>query len=172
MSWLAKLQDVTSAASSVTLFSFPKKTLTKDFTNSFASVTEAMYYNTTNEPYPESAQPNLGKSTISYTFDASHIPVSNKRVMLVCTTQPLLSGFTYNTANLKYITRYVTLTANDLSYTFNYMHTGNYYVYAFYDEDMNELINSGDWFSATNTTFTVSAFGNVNASTQINFTIP
>ena len=172
MSWLSKLQDVTSASASTMLFSFPQKTLTKDFTNSFTSVTEAVYYNTTNEPYPENMQPYLGKTTINYTFDASHTPTSTKKVMLVITTQPLFSGVTYNPSNLKYISGYVNLTASDLNFTFNYMHPGTYYVYAFYDNDMNNTINSGDWMSLSNATFTLAALGNTVGNTQIDFTLP
>ena len=172
MSWHSKLQDASSAGASIAVFSFPKKTLTKDFTNAFTSVTEAIYYNSTTEPYPENMQPYLGKTTVNYSFDGSHIPNASKKVMLVITTQPLFSGFTFNPINLKYISRYVNLAANDLSFTFNYMHPGSYYVYAFYDNDMDNQTNTGDWLSLGNTSFSLSALGNTSVSTQINFTIP
>jgi hypothetical protein len=74
--------------------------------------------------------------------------------------------------NLHTRSRYVLLPASDRSFTFNYMHPGAYYLYAFYDADGNNSYNSGDWVSVTNTTFTLPAEGITSASTQINFTIP
>jgi hypothetical protein len=74
--------------------------------------------------------------------------------------------------NLKYRSRYVILAANDLSYTFNYMHPGTYYAYAMYDKDGNDIINSGDWFSATGTQFTLGAQATTTVNTAINFQIP
>lgn len=172
MTWRSKLQDLTSCSPAVTAFNYPKKTVTKDFSSSFVGQTEAVYYNSTNEPYPETAQPYLGKTTINYSFDASHVPDPSKKVFLVITTQPLLSGMTPDLVNLKYRSRYVILAANDLSFEFNYMHPGSYYVYALYDTDGNNTFSSGDWFSATNTAFTLSALGTTTATPQINFTIP
>lgn len=172
MTWNAKLQDTTSAAAAVTAFNFPQKSLTKDFSNVFAGQAEAIYYNSSNEPYPENSQPYLGKTTVNYSFDAAHVPNSSKKVFLVITTQPLLSGMAPNLANMKYRSRYVILSANDLSFVFNYMHPGSYYVYAFYDNDSNGTINSGDWFSAANTSFNLSSQGTTTVSPQINFTIP
>ncbi len=176
MSWSAKLQDSLSCQAAVTNFSFPKKTLTKDFTSTFASVTEAVYYSTSGppagDPYPETAQPYLGQTTTTYNYAATYTPVPSKKVFLVITTQPLFSGFTYNAANLKTRSRYVFLSASSASYTFNYMHPGTYYYYAFYDNDDNKTINSGDWISTVNTTFTLGAAGTTTTTTQINFTIP
>jgi hypothetical protein len=45
-------------------------------------------------------------------------------------------------------------------------------MYAFYDNDGNGTANSGDWISATNTTFSLTSQQTVSANTQINFTIP
>lgn len=172
MVWSAKLQDSTSCQAAVTNFVFPKKTQTKNFTNSFGGQTEAIYYNTTSEPYPEASQPYLGQTAASYSYAAGYTPVSSKKVFLVITTQPLFSGFIFNAANLKYRSRYVILAANDNSFVFNYMHPGTYYYYAMYDNDGNAAINSGDWISTANTTFTLGALGTMNTGTQINFTIP
>lgn len=172
MTWRAKLQDSTSAAGAVTHFGFPKETMTKDFSSAFVGQSEAIYYNATSEPYPESAQPYLGQATVNYSYDAAHVPNASKKVFLVITTQPLLSGMTYNAGNLKYRSRYVILAANDQSFVFNYMHPGTYYVYAVYDSDGNGTSNSGDWFSAVNTTLVLPAQGTTTVSTQINFTIP
>lgn len=172
MAWRARLQDTTSCESAVAAFAFPKKSLTKDFSDAFTGQSEAVYYNTSGEPYPETQQPYLGKTTVNYSFANGYTPNPSNKVMLVITTQPLLSGFSYNATNLKYRSRYVILNANDLSYTFNYMHPGTYYLYAFYNSDSNATPNNGDWMSATNTSFTLSPSSTQTVQTQINFTIP
>ncbi len=172
MSWSAKKQDITSSQTTTALFDFPKKTLTKDFTSSFDGITEAIFYNSTTDPYAESAQPYLGKTTINYTYASGFTPSSSKKVFLLITTQPLISGFSINTSIMKYRSRYVILSATDQNFDFNYMHPGTYYIYALYDADGNNYFSSGDWTSTTNTTFTLGALATQTATTQINFTIP
>jgi hypothetical protein len=173
MTWAAKLQDTTSCQPAVSDFAFPKKTLTKDFSSTFNGQTEAVYYSITGgDPYPETDQPYLGQATINYTFSPSFTPNPSNKVFLIITTQPLISGFSLNFANLKYRSRYVILTASDNSYTFNYMHPGSYYLYALYDADGNNNFSSGDWVSTSNVAFSLSGDGTTNATTQINFTIP
>ncbi|MBC7695370.1 MAG: hypothetical protein H7141_08000 [Burkholderiales bacterium] len=169
MTWRAKLQDSTSYAPAVSAFGFPKNTMTKDFSSSFVGITEAIYYNTTSEPYPESVQPYLGKTTVNYTHSASYTPNSNNKTFLVICTQPL---FIAGSINLKNRSRYVILAANDLNFTFNYMHPGSYYAYAMYDKDGSGIINSGDWISATGTPFNLAALGTTTVNTAINFQIP
>jgi len=172
MVWRAKLQDATSAMSAVTAHDFPKKELTKDFTETFTGQAEAIYYSTTGgDPYPEDVQPYLGQANISYSF-AGFTPDPNKKVFLIITTQPLISGFSINYANMKYRSRYVILAASDNSYTFNYMHPGTYYLYALYDADGNMTFSSGDRVSTVNTTFNLTAQGTASASANMNFVIP
>ena len=172
MSWSAKKQDVTSAEPAVTAFAFPNKTLTKDFSTTFNGVPETIYYSTFGgDPYPEADQPYLGKATINYTY-AGVAPNATKKTFLMITTQPLISGFSINTANMKYRSRYVTLSATHQNFVFNYMHPGTYYLYALYDADGNNNFSSGDWVSTTNTTFTLPAQGTVTSSAQIMFMIP
>ena len=76
------------------------------------------------------------------------------------------------TLNLKNRSRYVILAANDLNFTFNYMHPGTYYAYAMYDNDGNGTINTGDWFSAANTPFTLGALSTTTVNATINFQVP
>lgn len=172
MAWSAKLQDTTSTQNAITNFNYPQHSLVKDFSTSFVGQTEAVYFSTSGDPYPETDQPYLGRTIVNYTFGSGFTPVSTNKVFIIITTQPLISGFSINSANLKTRSRYVILNANDLSYTFNYMHPGNYYVYALYDADGNNNFSSGDWVSAVNTSFTLNALGLTTISTQINFTIP
>jgi hypothetical protein len=176
MTWRAQLKDSTSTATAIAHFSFPKKTMTKDFSSTFVGQTESIYYAGSGipagDPYPETAQPYLGQTTVNYSYDASHTPNPSKKVILVILTQPLFSGPVPILTNLKYRSRYVILAANDNSFVFNYMHPGMYYIYAVYDTDGNGTANSGDWLSAVNTTFTLTAQGTTTTSPQINFTIP
>ena len=172
MTWIATLQDTTSCQPAVAHFGFPKKTLTKDFTSTFTGLQESIIYSAGSDPYPEQDQPYLGKANISYSYLSSYTPNPSKKVLLIITTQPLISGFVPNFGNLKYRSRYVVLSSTDLDYTFNYMHPGTYYLYAMYDADGNVYNYSGDWTSTSNVTFTLPDKGNVSASTQINFTIP
>jgi hypothetical protein len=176
MIWSAKLQDLTSCAAAISNFDFPKKTLTKDFSTSFSGVSEAVYYGTNSipagDPYPEVDHPYLGQTTINYNYSGAFTPDPAKKVFIMITTQPLINGFSINSANLSTRSRYVILSSTDQSFTFNYMHPGTYYVYALYDGDSNMNFSSGDWVSATNTSFTLSDNASTSASIQINFTIP
>ncbi|MDB5281386.1 MAG: hypothetical protein JWO06_461 [Bacteroidota bacterium] len=173
MEWRAKLQDATSCQNAIAAFGFPQKTLVKDFSTTFKDVTESVYYDLSSDPYSESSQPYLGKSTLSFTVGGGLTLDPSKTVMLVVTTQPLISPpYTFNFANLAYRSRYVILSASNSSFTFNYMHPGTYYLYAFYDKDGNRTVNSGDYVSTTNTTFTLPENGTTSATTQINFAIP
>jgi hypothetical protein len=172
MSWKAKLKNSTAAATSITQYSFPKKTITKDFSSTFIGVLEAIYFDLNGDPYPESFQPHLGKSTINYNFVPTLVPDPLKKVLLMITTQPLFAGAVVNLSNLDTRSRYVLLSSSDLNFDFNYMHLGTYYLYACYDNDANGTINSGDWMSFSNTIFTLDPITTVTASTTINFIIP
>lgn len=173
MVWSAKLQDQTTCAAAVSQFSFPQKSLAFDLSESFMGLTESIFYSITGgDPYPETDQPYLGKANITYTYSGAYSPVSSKKVMLIVSAQPLISGTGLNTSNLKFRSRYVVLSSSDLNFTFNYLHPGTYYLYAFYDNDGNGTANSGDWISATNTSFSLTSQQTISANTQINFTIP
>ncbi|MFI5149238.1 MAG: hypothetical protein ACHQRM_05855 [Bacteroidia bacterium] len=176
MTWSAKLQDTTSAAPAIAHFGFPVKHMTMDFSSVFSSVAEAIYFASSGppagEPYPDTVQPYLGKTTASFTYAASYTPSSSKKVLLIITTQPLFSGTTFVSANLKYRSRYVILNSTDTSYTFTLMHPGTYYYYALYDTNGTGVYGSGDWISLSNASFTLAPLGTATVSTQINFTIP
>lgn len=176
MSWSAKKQDQNSCAAAIAAFNFPQKTLTKDFTNTFTGQNEAVYYGTNavpaGDPYPETEHPNLGQTTLNYSYAAGFTPDNAKKVFIMISTQPLISGATINMANLATRSRYVILAADDLSYTFNYMHPGTYYAYALYDNDGSMGISSGDWVSTANTSFSLGSQGNTTSSVLINFVVP
>lgn len=172
MTWSAKLQDQTAAQAAVTQFQFPKGTVAKDFGAGFNTQTEAVYFTLASDPYPESQQPYLGKSTVHFTY-ASGFTVDNaKKVFLIISTQPLISGFTWNQANMKFRSRYVRVGAGAGQFVFNYMHPGSYYAYALYDGDGNNALGSGDYVSTQNVAFTLPALGTASADVQMNFQIP
>lgn len=176
MAWRAKRQNTSAYVNAVNLFGFPKKSLTKDFSNSFAGQSQSIFFGTNIiplfDPFKESDHPYLGKATISYQFSSTFIPDVNKKVFLLLTTQPLIGTTGLNTANLTTRSRYVILSAADLSFEFNYMHPGTYYVYALYDNDANAILSSTDWISATNASFTLLEKGTASKNVEINFTIP
>jgi hypothetical protein len=170
--WRAGLQYTAAYQDAKTKFDYPQKTMVKDVTSTFKDVTESIYYSVDTDPYPESEQPYLGQATLSYSIAPSlSIPAAAKLTLMI-STQPLFGATGPITANFKTRSRYVILTSPDNSFVFNYMHPGTYYYYALCDKDNNGVINSGDYMSATNTTFTLDALGKASASTQINFQIP
>jgi hypothetical protein len=173
MLWQASLRDATSAAAAITHFSFPQKQLVKDFSHTFDAMPEAIYYDIAGDPYPETAQPYLGKTIVNISFDATHVPDPAKKVFLIITTQPLFSGWTFNPAQLKYRSRYVFLASDDNSFTFNYMHPGSYYLYSLYDANGDGTFSSGDWMSNDLTnTFSLAETATQTVGTTIDFTIP
>jgi hypothetical protein len=173
MEWRAQLKDTTSCQAAKTAFSFPQKTMVKNFTETFLQNTESVFYTLNGDVYPESAQPYLGQATLSYTVapTLSAIPAGG-RVFLFTTTQPLISNFVPNIANLKYRSRYVLLSSPYSSFKFNYVHPGTYYLYAFYDADGNGSLSSGDYLNVTTTSFTLAPTGAVSASAQMNYVMP
>lgn len=174
MHWTAKLQDTSSASATVAHFSYPQKQMVKDFSSTFNSQSEAIYYNNpTGDPYNEAAQPYLGKTTVNISYGNGLTPPPGKKLFLVITTQPLFSGFTFNVGQLKYRSRYVILTSATAQYTFNYMHPGSYYLYAVCDNDGNGNFNSGDYIASNlSNTFTLNPQGQSTVSSTIDFTIP
>jgi len=172
MSWRAKLQDTTAAVAATSEFGFPTHSAGRDLSQSFQGVTESIYYNASSEPYPESEQPYLGRCSVHVGFAPNLLPVASKKVFVLLSTQPLISGFSLNFGNLKFRSRYVILDASSPNYTFNYMHPGTYYVYALYDNDGSSGFSSGDWVSATNLSVDLTNQGSINTNVLINFTLP
>src|ERR1044072_2385804 len=83
MEWKAKLQDSTSAQNAIAHFSFPQKQMVQDFSTTFASRPEAIYYDLASDPYNEAAQSYLGKTTVNINFSATYTPDPNKKVFLM-----------------------------------------------------------------------------------------
>jgi len=172
MDWRAKIQDRTSAQAAITHFGFPKKELTKDMSNSFSGVSESIFYNNTGDPYTNAAQPYLGTTNATVSFSNGLIADAAKKTILMISTQPLINGFTFNTANLIFRSRYVLIPGNDSDFSFDQMHPGTYYIYALHDRNGNLIFDSGDYASTANTSFTLAEKGTSAVNVQINFQIP
>lgn len=173
MKWSAARQDLSSAQPAVSHFGFPQKTLGRDLSDAFGTQAEAIYYSISGgDPYPETEQPYLGQTQLQYSYAPGYTPDAARNVFIVITTQPLINGFSMNLDNLRYRSRYVTLASTDMDFIFSSMHPGSYYVYALYDADGNRGFSSGDWVSASNTSFVLAPESQTQASVQLNFTIP
>lgn len=172
MDYRAGLQYSDAYTNAKNAFGYPKKEMVKDFSSTFSDVTEAVYYVEAQDPYPASAQPYVGKSTLSYSVAPTVSLSAGARVQLIVSTQPLIGQTGVNSANFKTISRYVSLVNPQNAFVFTYMHPGSYYLYATVDNNGNGFIDSGDFVSTANTSFSLAASGTVSASTQINFQVP
>lgn len=172
MDYRAGLQYADAWLNAKNVFGFPKKEMVKNFAGTFDDVTEAIFYSETNDPYTAAEQPYVGKATLSYTVAPNITLGSNSKVVLIVSTEPLIGSTGPNLANFKTRSRYVILTSPDQSFTFTYMHPGSYYLYALADANGDNMIGSGEYISAMNTSFTLEESGTVSASAQINFQIP
>lgn len=174
MIWKAQLKDTTSAQNAIDAFDFPKKNMVKDFSTTFTGLTEAVFYSASVDPYPEDDQPYLGNSNVTINITNPAVVNVSKKVLIIVTTQPLFSGFTFIPENLKYRSRYVFVgAANPTGYKFNYMHPGSYYINAIYDSNGDYNFSSGDYMNSVfDVPFTLAANGSSAPSVTINFLIP
>lgn len=172
--WRAKNLDTTETQDAITNFGFPQKQMVKDFSTGFATMTEAMFYNTNNDIYKEVDHPYVGETNINISYSGSLTINPGSKSFVIFTTQPLFSGVTYMPQNLIYRTRYVILDANDLDYTFTLMHPDDYYAYVIHDANGDGLIGSGDYINSplSPVTFTLAPDGVSNVNVLVNFTIP
>lgn len=174
MQWTAKRVDSSATAAAKQHFGFPKKQEVKDFSTSFDNVTEAVFYGTQVDPYPQTEHPYLGEANITCSFAAAVNVQSGAQVMVVITTQPLFSGFQYLPANVKYRSRYVLLTGAQASnYVFDYMHPGDYYLNVIYDTNADLVPQSGEYIQYPfDKPFTLGSNGTVDLQSIVNTQIP
>ena len=174
MIWRADIRDNTATQDAISVFSFPQKEMTRDFSTTFDGLTEAVFYSAALDPYPEQDQPHLGNTTVDISISNPAVIDPAKKVLIVVTTEPLFNGFVFNPANLDFRSRYVFVGADSpTGYTFNYMHPGNYYVNAIYDENGDFNFSSGDYMKSTfDSPFNLSSEGTSNANVTIDLQIP
>lgn len=174
MKWTANLRDTTSAQNAITHFNYPQKKLTRDFSTTFNNLTEAVFYSSAADPYPEQNQPYLGNSDINITVTNPSTVNNSKKIVIIITTQPLFNGVNFVPANLDYRSRYVFVEAkSSTTFNFNYMHPGDYYVNAIYDDNGDLSFSSGDYMNSNfDIPLTLADKGNSSANVNINFQIP
>ncbi len=174
MIWRADLRDNTTAQDAINHFGYPKKDMVKDFSTTFDGLSEAIFYSAAQDPYPEQDQPYLGVSTVNVQVSNPATVDPSKKVLIIITAQPLFNGFNFNVANLDFRTRYVFVNAeSSTSFNFNYMHPGNYYINAIYDENGDFNFSSGDYMNSSfDVPFTLSPEGTASPNVNINFQIP
>jgi hypothetical protein len=174
MKWQASLRDDTSDDFAISLFNYPQKQEVIDFTSAFDGQSESVYYGGVGDPYPESDQPYVGISTVNITVTAPASVDPSKKVLYLISTQPLFSGVVFQPQNLKYRSRYVIASAEQsMSFDFNYMHPGTYYVNAFYDSNSDFNYSSGDYMNSNlDVQMTLASEGTTSANVNIDYLIP
>lgn len=174
MIWRAKLQDQTTAQSAISLFNYPQKVMTRDFSTTFDGSTEAIYYSAAQDPYPENQQPYLGNSTVNINVSNPAVVDPTKKILISITTQPLFPGSVFSVNNLKFRSRYVFVDAlANTSFNFNYMHPGTYYVNAIYDNNGDFNFSSGDYMNFPfDVPLTLTNQGSASVNVNVNYPIP
>ncbi|MBL1281285.1 MAG: hypothetical protein COA33_013485 [Fluviicola sp.] len=174
MEWRANLRDQTSTQNALTAFNFPQKEMTRDFSNTFTGLTDAVFYSAASDPYPEAQQPYLGNSDVNISITNPAVIDPTRKVVIIVTTQPLFPGGVFNPANLDFRSRYVFVdAASPTSFNFNYMHPGSYYVNAIYDTNGDLNFATGDYMNVPfDVPMTLAGLGNTSANVTISFQIP
>lgn len=174
MQWNAKRVDNTAVSAAIQHFDFPKKHVVKDFSQAFDGVSEAVFYGSQTDPYPQSEHPYLGNATFTCSFGNVVQVQAGAQVIVVITTQPLFSGVQYLPGNLKYRSRYVLLSGDSPStYTFDYVHPGSYYLNVFYDTNADLVPQSGEYIQYPfDQPFTLNPNGTIDLQSSINTVIP
>ncbi len=174
MRWTADLRDSSSCQNAINHFNFPQKALVQDFSSTFDGMDDAIFFSNNSDPYPEQDQPYLGNTDVNITVSNPATVDPNKKVLIIISTQPLFNGGVFDPSKLDYRSRYVFVNAaSSNSFNFNYMHPGDYYVNAIYDENGDLNFSSGDYINASfDVPFSLSAEGNSSANVNINFQIP
>lgn len=174
MNWQAKSLDTVEYQDAKTAHNFPQKQITKDFSSSFAALTESMFFNVSSDIYKETDHPYVGETTVNISYSGTLTINPGSKSFVIFTTQPLFSGFNYQPQNLKYRTRYVILDAADLDYTFTLMHPDTYHAYVVHDKNGNGIIDSGDYINSplSPISFTLAPDGTSNVNVLVNFVIP
>jgi hypothetical protein len=171
--WTAKLGSKSNAAAATAHFRYPQAVMVKDFSNAFANMTESIFFTFENDPYQSVTQPYVGSTTVHVTIDSSLVTDTSDEVFVLLTTEPLFNGSVYIADNLRYISKYVLLTAQTHSYKIQSIHPGQYYIYSLIDKDHDHLYLSGDYMSSNFTNaFTVTDRCDVDVNTTIDYIIP
>lgn len=174
MHWKANLRNDAASASAISLFDFPQKQLERDFTNTFDGLSEAVFYSSAQDPFPEEDQPHLGQTNVEVQIAQPSVVDPSKKVLFLITTEPLFNGVIFDVNQLDTRSRYVLLDAEaTVDFSFNYMHPGQYYINALYDANGDLNFSSGDYINTPfDQSFILSPEGQTDEQIVINMQIP
>jgi len=146
--WEAKCFDKTAAQQAVSHFNFPQSIMVKDFSEVFAGMHETIYYTFENDPYSSTKQPYIGSLSIQVNIDKK-IKVSSKdELFIMLTAESIFDNGLYISDKLQYLSRFVYLPYNTRNYTFNNLHPGTYYMYAYIDTNGDKKHTKGEYMSS------------------------
>lgn len=171
--WTAERNDVTASAAAVDHFHFPRPEMVKDFSDVFKGMAESIYFTFEHDPYSSASQPYVGTVTVKIAIAENLKVKKSDELFLLLTTTSLFKGLKYIKENMKFVSRYVYLPVTTRSYTFNNVHPGTYYLYAYNDINNDKHHTGGDYMNSDiNNTFTLPAGGNIAVDTEIDFVLP
>jgi hypothetical protein len=171
--WTAKLGSRNNASEATSYFTYPQPVMIKNFSNAFDNMTESIFFNFENDPYKSVTQPYVGSVTVNISIDPDLITDTSDEIYLVFTTEPIFEGLTYKEENLKYLSKYVLLSAETSAYKIKNVHPGKYYIYSLIDRNKDNKYLTGDYMSSNITaSFTVKEKEDVHINTMIDFIIP
>lgn len=171
--WKATAGDKKAAQAAIKRFNFPQPVMVKDFSNVFSHMSESIFFQFDNDPYPSDNQPYVGTVTVNIGIDKSLKVKPTHELFVLLTTDSLFSGLKYDPTHLKYISRFVFLPPETKSFTFKNIHPGKYFVYTYNDINGDKHHKSGDWMSSDlNNVITVPEEGSVTVDSVIDFVIP
>ena len=169
----AKLADRSAAKEAIKLYNYPQPVSVKDFTAHFNNMTESIFFDINQDPYPPSEQPATGRITVKISVDPSLKTNEKDEMCIFLTTESLFEGLKYIPENLKYLSKYIYFPAGTKSITINNVHPGKYYLYSFNDRNGDKYHKSGDYMSSKlDNIVTVATEGTSNAETKIDLVIP
>lgn len=171
--WTTVLGTRGNASEATTHFNYPQPIMVKDFSNSFANMTESIFFDFENDPYNSVTQPYVSSVTAHIAIYSNLTTDTTDQIFLLFTTEPLFENNIYKQENLKYISKYVFLSVETSTYKIKNIHPGKYYIYSLIDRDHDDLYLSGDYMSSElANSFTVLQQEDKQINTLIDFVIP
>ena len=171
--WTPILGSNVYANEAISHFDYPQPVMVKDFTNAFKNMNESIFFSFENDPYKLIVQPYVGNLTVNISIDKKLKTSKTDEICLILSTEPFFEGINYKKENLKYISKYVFLSVETLSYTIKNVHPGKYYIYSYVDKNNDKKHLKGDYMCSNITnSFILLEKGNMNINTIIDFVIP
>lgn len=171
--WTAQLGSRSNAAEATAHFNYPQQVMTRNFSTAFDYMSESIFFTFDNDPYASVDQPYVGSATVNISIAPALTTNPTDGVFLLITTESLFDGLVFNLEKLKYISKYVLVSAQTTNYKINNVHPGTYHIYSFIDKNNDNQYLSGDYMSSNlANTFTVPESQDVSVNTNIDLIIP